>query len=103
MPTLKTILAAAGFSAALFGAAGARAGGPNAPLCFALQNNFNQCMLQQQRLNARNAYANRWDDWEGWDDPYAYERRRWRHQRAVNKQAECARWLYAIQQNNCVQ
>jgi hypothetical protein len=78
--------------------------GPNVALCVALENNFNECMRQQQRQNAAGGwnngygqgYGHSWGD-NDWDEGYG----RHPHPYAA-KQAECARWLTAIQQNNCV-
>jgi hypothetical protein len=85
---------------ALLAASAAKAG-PHVPLCFALQNNFNECMRQQQRQNAwGGGYDRGWGDWDE-DDGYEHYRRQRHQQRGAAKQAECARWLFAIQQNNC--
>ena len=108
-------LALAAAMAATIAALPARAA-PNPALCFALAENFNQCQRQAQR-QGRGGYG--YDgggygggyghdgggygyDGGGWgdDDPYAWRRRR--SGRAQAKQAECARWLVAMQQNNCM-
>jgi hypothetical protein len=99
---------------ALLAGSAAKAG-PNVPLCFALQNNFNECMRQQQRQSAwgggygqgygqggygRGGYDHGWGDGDRDDGYDSYPRPR-RQPRGGAKQAECARWLFAIQQNNC--
>jgi hypothetical protein len=107
---------------ALLAASAAKAG-PNVPLCLALENNFNECMRQQQRQNAwggggqgwgggygqgdygrggygHGGYDRGWGDGD-WDDGYGGYPRPRRQPRGAAKQAECARWLAAIQQNNC--
>lgn len=105
MPLFKRFAVPAAAAAALFGATAVKAG-PNAPLCLSLQNSYNACMVQAQRMGWRghggwgggydNGYGGGW----GGDDDYRHYQRR--QYRSASKQAECARWLYAIQQNGCV-
>lgn len=82
---------------------------PNPSLCFALAENFNQCQRQAQR-QSRGGYGGGYGydgggygyDGGGWGDEDDYYRGRRRAGRAQAKQAECARWLVAMQQNNCM-
>lgn len=93
---------------ALLGATAAEAG-PNVPLCLSLQNSYNACMVQAQRQGwggyggwgggYDNGYGGYGGGWGDDDDYYRYQRRQYR---SASKQAECARWLYAIQQAGCV-
>lgn len=98
-PAKRLALLAAALTTLL--AVSAAQAGPNVPLCLSLQNSYNVCMQQARRQNAWDGYGHGWDG-GGWDDGYDYYRGQRRQRRALSKQAECARWLYAIQQNNCV-
>jgi hypothetical protein len=104
-PSAKRLALLVAAATALLAAPAAEAG-PNVPLCLSLENSYNACIRQAQRQNAWGGYGGGWDGGQGWggdggwDDDYYRGRRR--QQRALSKQAECARWLYAIQQNNCV-
>ncbi|WP_442755082.1 hypothetical protein ACNHKD_00010 [Methylocystis sp. JAN1] len=103
MPVFKRLAFLVASAPALLGATAAKAG-PNVPLCLSLQNSYNACMVQAQRQQGWGGYGHGWGDgygggWGDDDDYYRYQRRQ---QRGVAKQAECARWLYAIQQNGCV-
>jgi hypothetical protein len=99
MPFVKRFSLPAAIAATLLWPTAGEAG-PNVPLCLTLQNSYNACMVQAQRQQAWDAYRQQWDD--DWDDGYDYYRQQRRQQRAVAQQAQCARWLYAIQQNGCV-
>ncbi|HEY8160830.1 MAG TPA: hypothetical protein VIF34_00975 [Methylocystis sp.] len=99
------LLAAAG---ALTAAPTAKAG-PNVEVCLYLSNQYNNCMNEAAGENRRGArygggwgggYGPGWGD--GWDPERDYYRRQRAQARSQAKQTECARWLYAIQQNNCV-
>jgi len=112
MPMVKRTLLLAAASAALLCATAAYAG-TNVAMCVALSNNYNQCMREQARGGGYGGYGGGWGggyeggyggwgggyDGDGWDNGYGHYRR---GGRAQGKQAECARWLVALQQNNCV-
>jgi hypothetical protein len=86
-------------------AASAAKAGPNAPLCLMLENNYNQCIVQAQRQGGYGGdYDRGWGGGPGggWDDDRGYYRRQRGQGASQAKQAECARWLVSIQQNNCV-
>ncbi len=79
---------------------------PNVPLCFSLSQSYNQCQQQAQWQNhgGGGGYGGGYGYGGGWggDDDDAYYWRQRRAQRAQSKQAECARWLVAMQANHCM-
>jgi hypothetical protein len=125
------ILGAALFSAIGAAATIPAKAAPNPALCMALAENYNQCQRQAQRQNYQGGwgggygydrgYGGGWgghddDGWGGhrhgggWGgDGYGYDRgygggwggRGYGGGRPQAKQAECARWLVALQQNQC--
>lgn len=104
MPASKRFALFAAVATALAVSSAAQAG-PNVAVCVTLQNNYNACMVQAQRQQGwgGQGYGGGWDGgYGGWGDDDDYYRQQRRQRRAVSKQAECARWLYAIQQNGCV-
>ncbi len=109
MRLLKHPLLLLAAASALTAAPAAKAG-PNVGACVYLSNGYNNCMNEAARQNRwgggyggewGGGYGPGWGD-DGWDPEYEYYRRQRAQGRSQAKQAECARWLYAIQQNNCV-
>lgn len=109
-------LALAGVVGAAIAALPAKAA-PNPALCFALAENYNQCQRQASRQGG--GWGGGWGRGSGggWDGGRGYDRNGyggggwggggdydWRRRggRGQSRQAECARWLVAMQQNNCV-
>ncbi len=116
MPMVKRTLLLAAASATLLCATAAYAG-TNVAMCVALSNNYNQCMREQARGGGgygggwgggyEGGYGGGWgggydDGYGGWGGGYDNGYRNYRRGHAQAKQAECARWLVALQQNNCV-
>jgi hypothetical protein len=114
MKAINRFILAAAVAGGLFGAPAAQAG-PNVPLCFAIANNYNQCLRQHQRGGGggwhggggygggyggggygRGGYGG---GYGGWDDDYSQYRRQ---RRAGRAQQACAPWLLQMQANRCI-
>lgn len=86
---------------------------PNVPLCFAIANNYNNCMRQFQRGGGRHGWNNAGPGsyggyggggWNGGDYDDDYQYRVYRQQRrAARAQANCAIWLAQMQASGCTQ
>ncbi len=96
-----------------FGFAAPALAGPNVPLCFAIAENYNRCMRDQQRHGGHGGYGGhggqygQWghdDEYGGYggygDDEGGYRGRGRR--RAERAQAACAVWLMQMQANGCI-
>ena len=75
---------------------------PNAPLCFAIANNYNACVQRQRHWRGgwdgqQYGYDEGYDQGygDGYDQAYGYGHR---HRRRV----DCAAWLVAMQANHCM-
>ncbi len=105
-------LTLAAFAGALLPTPAAEAAS-NVPLCFAIANNYNNCMRQHQRGGRGWSGGQQWSD--GWNNNYPgayggygggdyddYQRRVHRQQRrAARAQANCAIWLAQMQASGC--
>ena len=102
MKAINRFTLAATVAGALLGAPAAQAG-PNVPLCFAIANNYNQCLRQHQRGGGGGGWHGGGygleEGYGGWDDDYREYRRQ---RRAGRAQQACAPWLLQMQANNCI-
>lgn len=108
----SSLLAAA--LAAPLAPTGAQAG-PNVPLCIAIQNNYNNCLVQQNRRagvygggygrgygGGYGGYGGGWGGGWGDDDEGGYYGGGQRNSaRAAQAQQACMGWIAQLKANNC--
>jgi hypothetical protein len=72
--------------------------GPNLPLCLAIENNYNQCIRNEQ---ARERWRRAEED-EYWDRP-DWDRPPWArpHRHRARHRVDCNAWILQLKANGC--